>query len=105
MLADIRKLEDTGNSILWRPSNEAFDRLFGKRVVVNNDMPDQGAGNRIIAYGDFSRYRARRAGKSRVVRLNERYADTGQVGFVVIERWDGLLTDTSAVKVLRNLTS
>lgn len=53
-----------------------------------------------IAFGDFSYYWiADRQGRS-FKRLNELYAATGQVGFLVSQRVDGKLILPEAIKVL-----
>ena len=58
------------------------------------------AGNRVMAFGDYSYYWiADRQGRS-CQRLNELYATTGQVGFLASERVDGKLILSEAVKTL-----
>ena len=63
-------------------------------------MPAIAAGNKTVAFGDFSYYWiADRQGRS-FKKLNELYAANGQVGFLGCERVDGKLILTEAVKVL-----
>jgi HK97 family phage major capsid protein len=64
-------------------------------------MPSVAAGNKSIAFGDFSYYWiADRQGRT-FKRLNELYATTGQVGFLASQRLDGKLILPEAIKVLQ----
>lgn len=107
-LAPIRKLRDgesatTGN-YLWQPGLQAGvpDRLLGRVVNINQDMPDTTAGNKAVLFGDLSKYKVRLAGQTRSRRLVELFADTDQEGFVSFMRADGDLVDagTNPVKAL-----
>ena len=70
------------------------------RLARNRD-PGVGAGNKSIAFGDFSYYWiADRQGRT-FKRLNELYATTGQVGFLASQRLDGKLILPEAIKVLQ----
>ena len=72
-------------------------------VIANNTsiyVPELAAGNRVMAFGDYSYYWiADRQGRS-FKRLNELYATTGQIGFLASERVDGKLILSEAVKTL-----
>ena len=64
-------------------------------------MPTIAAGAKSIAFGDFKYYWiADRQGRS-FKRLNELYAQTGQVGFMGSQRVDGKLILPEAIKVLQ----
>ena len=63
-------------------------------------MPEIKAGARSVAFGDLGyHWIADRQGRS-FKRLNELFADTGQVGFPATQRLDGKLILPEAVKVL-----
>ena len=63
-------------------------------------MPEIGAGNKVILFGDFNSFWiADRQGRS-FQRLNELYAVTGQVGFLITQRVDGRLVLAEAMKCL-----
>lgn len=63
-------------------------------------VPDLTAGNKVMAFGDFSYYWiADRQGRS-FKRLNELYATTGQVGFLASQRVDGRLILPEAIKTM-----
>jgi HK97 family phage major capsid protein len=81
------------------------DRIEGYQYFVNQDTADFGAGNKPIAFGDFSKYIIRLVGAPEFLRLNERYADALLVGFMAFHRADGELIADNAIKVLRNPTT
>lgn len=75
------------------------EAILGQRLVNNDDMPDLGTtgspavGNQAIAYGDFSNYWQRNVMAMLLMRLVERYAELGQVGFLAFMRFDGRMVD------------
>jgi HK97 family phage major capsid protein len=55
-VASVRKLKDADGRYLWRPGmNGEGQTIFGYPVTELEDMPDIGAGNAAIAFGDFRR--------------------------------------------------
>lgn len=102
----VMKLKDSQSRPLWQPSVQAGqpDVLMGYPVIVNNDMATMAANAKSILFGDFRRYKIRRARGISLVRLNERYADNLQVGFFAFMRADGNLIDagTNPVKHYAN---
>jgi HK97 family phage major capsid protein len=103
-LVALMKLRDGSGAYLFHPSTlpGELGHILGRPVVVSSFMPDIAASATPIAYGDFKRYRIHdRVGFS-IQRLNERYADTGQVGFKGHRRVDGKLLVAEAVKTLKN---
>ena len=59
-------------------------------------------GNKTILFGDFSGYAVRVAGGINVLRMDERYADELNVGFIAYKRVDGDLISAGApLKVLQ----
>ena len=103
-LAAIKKLSfgSSDDRPLWQPSVRVGepDTLEGYPYWVNNDMASLATGQKTILFGDFSKYIVRFAGPLAAVRLNELYANNRQVGYNSFQRFDGLLTDTAAVKHL-----
>lgn len=109
VLAYVRKIrDDSGGSGLgrpiWEPSVQAGvpDLLLGYPYDINNDMASTVAtGNKTMAFGDFmSGFVVRRVSGGQLMRLTERYADYLQVGFLGFERFDSVVQDSSAVKLL-----
>lgn len=78
------------------------DRIEGYQFIVNNDMPNIGTGNTPMAFGDFNKYILRQVIDLQMMRLNERYADQLQVGFIAYMRMDGELIQPNALKLLKN---
>lgn len=88
---------------IFIPSMEAGqpDKLFGYNIYYNNDMQSSLAtGTKTLIAADFSKYVVRSAGGIQMVRLNERYMDELEVGFVSYARKDAKVIDTRAVKHL-----
>lgn len=58
-LAAVRKLKDNQGQYLWQPSYQAGqpETILGKPVVEMVDLPDIGAGEYPIIFGDWSGYR------------------------------------------------
>lgn len=62
--------KDSEGRRLWQPSMTSGtpDLIFGKPYVVNDDLPDIGAGNTPILFGDFKNYKIRDSGSLIAVR-------------------------------------
>jgi HK97 family phage major capsid protein len=106
MLADsslkvIKKIKDTTGRPLWMPYEGAVldpakknpDTIMGYQYTINQDMAAMAANAKSILFGDFDKYKIRRVMEMTLLRLTERYADVGQVGFLVFARYDGQLVD------------
>jgi HK97 family phage major capsid protein len=108
----IRKLKDGDNNYLWQPADlriGAPASFLGYPYSVNQAMDSFGDSspaedNRPVIFGAHSRYVVRRVRALVVRRLDERYAEADQVGFIGFTRADGELLDTAAVKHLRAAT-
>lgn len=111
-LKALQKLKDTAGHPLWAPpgayypgmSGPAPETILGYPYVVNNDVPVMAANAKSILFGDFSNYFIRDALDVRLLRLDERYADTLEVGFIAFQRTDGNLINagTAPVKYYQN---
>lgn len=98
----IRKLKDGNGNYIWQPSVREGepDRILNRPYRTSIYVPELAAGNRVMAFGDYSYYWiADRQGRS-FKRLNELFATTGQIGFLTSERVDGKLILSEAVKTL-----
>lgn len=100
----IRKLTASGSGdFLWGAglNGSGPDMLMGKPVVVNNDMDGLTASKKAILFGHFpSAYVWRMVSEIDIRVLNERYIDTGSVGFIAFARADGNTINSAAVKHL-----
>jgi HK97 family phage major capsid protein len=77
------------------------DKLFGFNLYYNNDMASAiTTGQKTLLAADFSKFVVRTAGGVQFVRLNERYMDELEVGYVAFARKDSKVLDTRAVKYL-----
>lgn len=102
--AYVRKLKDSNNQYLWQMAVQAGqpDRLFGVPVTINNDQDSTFVTNkRLVLFGDFSKYVVRTAGGLEVLRSDDVYFLSHQSVFLGVQRADGNLVDTTAVKYLR----
>lgn len=106
ILLAIRKLKGSGSGdYLWQSGLQdgVPDRLLGGPVTINQDMDStMSSGKKTVLYGRLSNYKIRTVGSVRMYRLEERYRDTDQDGFVALIREDGnlLTAGTAPVKVL-----
>lgn len=71
--------------------------ILGYRYVINPDAPAMAANARCVAFGDFSFYFTRRVRNMVIQRLDELYADNGQIGFKLFARMDGKFANPTAV--------
>lgn len=117
-LKSLKKLKDSQGRPLWMGYAEAG---FGQQVAqptilgysyqINQDMANIGtsgspvAGNKSILFGDFNRYIVRDVLAMELIRLEERYAEYGQVGFLMFMRADGRSLNSAAIKYFTNPTS
>lgn len=100
-LAAIRKLKDGQGNYLWAMGDiksGAPSTFLEKPYSINQAMPIIATGNKPIIFGDHGKYVVRQARDYTLLRLNERFAEALQVGFLAYNRLDGLLSDGLAVK-------
>jgi len=81
------------------------DRILGYPYMINQSMTNVlTIGEKAVLFGDFSKYVVRDVADVRLVRLDERYADLDQVGFVAFLRSDGQLLDAGTDPVKHFVT-
>ena len=100
-LKSVRKLKSTTNDYLLQPGLAAGapSTLLGSPVYIEQlDAP--ATGKVVAVYGDPMGYTVRRT-PIQVSVLNERFADTGHVGFKVALRVDAKITDSAALRSLK----
>lgn len=109
----LRKLavssDTTGDDLkpLWQASMQAGepDRLEGYPVIVNVKVDEIASYNQPVFFGDFKRYWIAEALPMKLIRLDELYAATDEVGFNVLGRWAGNMPAYSGdapIKHIRN---
>jgi HK97 family phage major capsid protein len=103
-LRTLRKVKDSEGRPLWEPSLQtgAPSTFNGRPYTINQDMPVLAAGSKSVAFGDFnSGYVVRTVKEATLVRLNERFAESLQVGFFAYDRMDAGQDDAAAYRVLQ----
>lgn len=101
ILLAVRKLKDSqGRPVFTESYREGEpDRLFGYPIFVNNSMDSTiVATKKTVLFGDFSKYIVRDALDIQVIRMDERYGEYGQVAFTALQRSDGKILVSSAIK-------
>lgn len=93
-----RTLKDFNGNYLWRDSDET---IFSKPVQIVDSMPSMGAGQKVIAFGDFSQYWLVQRFPVTLRTLREKFIMSGQIGYLGCEYLDGKLIRQEAVKVLQ----
>lgn len=100
MLADsslkvIKKLKDSQGHPLWAAGMAVAepDTILGKPYTINQDVAAMAANAKSILFGNFSKYVIRDVLGVAVRRLDERYAELGQVAFIAFTRADGRMID------------
>ena len=102
----LKKLKDSQGRPLWVPgvSMKEPDTINGYRYAINNDIAAMAASAKSMLFGDFSKYLIRDVMDVMVIRISEKYIESGQVGFLCYYRTDGRLRDagTNPIKYYQN---
>jgi HK97 family phage major capsid protein len=89
----------------WTPDPSAdkpFGKLLGYDVVINQSMPSMGASATPILFGDLQKsFLLRTDGQPSILRLNERYADTLEVGFFMYSRIGGVSLNAGVQPIVK----
>lgn len=102
ILLAIRQLKDSQNRPLYVSGlvDGMPDKLLGFDVTINQDMQATVAtATKTVLFGRMSNYKIRRVGGPRLYRLEERYRDTDQTGFIAFVREDGNLLKSATAPV------
>ena len=102
-LRELKKLRDAEGRPLWLPGIAVRepDTILGYRYVINTHMPVMEPGAKSVLFGDFSKYYIRDVMDITLVRLDEVYAEYGQVAFLAFSRHDGALLDAGTNPIRR----
>jgi HK97 family phage major capsid protein len=109
-LKALRKLKDTQGRPIFVPGYEqgnpggAPDRLLGREIIINQNMPVMAANAKSILFGDFSKYLIRDVMDTTLFRMTDSaYTLKGQVGFVAFQRSGANMVDIGgAIKYYQN---
>jgi HK97 family phage major capsid protein len=102
----IKKLKDTSGRPLFLPgiSTGTPDTILGYPFVINQSMSALGTTVKSILFGALDKYIIRDVRGIDLMRLDERFAEFGQVAFIAFARFDGNLMNagTNPVKYFIN---
>lgn len=107
-LKALRKVKDADGRPLWVPSVTVGvpSTINGKPYITDYNMDAVAAGSKSVIFGDIrAAYVVRQVQGAQVLRLVERYADYGQVGFIGFARYDAAVQDASAARYLTQKAS
>jgi HK97 family phage major capsid protein len=94
---------------LWVPSmrDAAPATLEGFPYWVNNDIAEGAASAKSVLFGDYSKFKIRKAGGPRLKTSEDIYIATDQSAIVLFQRYDSKVIDGGggAIKYLRQLSS
>lgn len=90
-LKALKKLKDADGRPIWQTSVAGGPpaTIDDYPYVINQDMAAVATGNKSVLFGDFKAYIVRDVMEIMLLRLVERYADYGQIGFLAFSRHDG----------------
>ena len=94
VLASIKKILDKFGRPLWTPGVSSGDpaTILGYQYVINQAMPVLAPSATSVVFGDLKKFTVRRVLDMSMIRLVEKYAGQGQVGFQSFMRVDSNLT-------------
>ena len=94
-LKTIKQLLDKYGRPLWVPgiAVNAPDTVLGYPYVVNQSMSQIAAGATTVLFGSLNKFLMRKVRDLSVLRLDERFADYGEVAFIAFSRIDSNLLD------------
>lgn len=101
--ANVRKLgliaAENYNPITFNGEGTMF--ILGKEVKINQDMESIATGKATVLFGDFGGYAVRTVGSVGIKRLDQRFADELNIGYLAYKRLDGnLISGGAAIKKL-----
>jgi HK97 family phage major capsid protein len=102
-MGSLRQLVDGIGNFLWQPSLQADTppTLMGRPIFWNEHMPTAASASKSLILADFKRlYMVVNKNTMSVQRLDEKYADTDEVGFYFRFRIGGSVTSPWAGQIL-----
>lgn len=107
-LKTIRKFKDSNNNYIWQMQDIRTGQpgtVWGVPYTINDDMADIGANAKSVLAGDFSKYLVRNVGQPRLIRTQELFAGTDQIGFNYFSRIEGKVLNSAAIKRITHAAS
>ena len=103
-LAVIRTLKDNNQAFIWQTGGFATGEpptILGYPVYTSEFVPQIASGNIAVLFGDFSRFIIGQRGEMIFKPLHELHALQDLTTFLMIERIDGVLSDSQAIHGLK----
>ena len=103
LLLQLMTLKDGQGNYIWKPALDIGkpDTILGRPIYTSGYMPGIAKGEKVMTFGDYSYYWVADRSSRTFKRLNERYAEFDQVGFMTTQRVDGKLILPESVKYLK----
>jgi HK97 family phage major capsid protein len=103
--AAVRKLKDSNGAYVWQAGLFAGqpDRLLGYPVEIWEQMPNVGAGNFPVAFGDFKRGYLLADRTQLRITVDANITTPGRIKYFVRRRVGGHVLDNHAVKFIRSV--
>lgn len=103
-LKALKKIKDTTGRPIWMPGLVVGQppTINGYPYVINDDVAAMAANAKSLLFGNFAKFIVRDVMAITLLRLVERYAEYGQVGFIAFSRHDSRYINTGAVKYYAN---
>jgi HK97 family phage major capsid protein len=94
-LRQLKNLLDKFGRPIWLPgiAVNAPDTILGYPYTINQQIPQIAPNAPTVLFGDLSKFVIRKVREMSILRLVERYADFGQIGFLAFSRVDSQLID------------
>ena len=102
-LAAVRKLKDNNQAFIWQAGLAAGEppTLLGYPVYTSEYLPEIASGDVAVLFGDFQKFVIGQRGEMIFKPLHELHALQDLTTFLMIERIDGVLSDSLAVAGLK----
>ena len=101
--SELHKTKYANGRYIWNPDydKDGYETFSGYRVYVTKNLDSIESGNIPVLFGCFDYFWIGDRGKRVIKRLEERYADHGQVAYISSERVDAKLVHPEAIKSLK----
>ncbi len=101
--SELHKTKYANGRYIWNPNydKDGYETFSGYRVYTTKNLDGLDSGNIPILFGCFDYFWIGDRGKRVMKRLEERYADHGQVAYISSERVDAKLVLPEAIKSLK----
>src|SRR5208337_4567930 len=103
-LSSLKQRVDKFGKPFWVPAvnEKVVDTILGYPYVINQSMAQIAPSATTVLFGSFNKFIARKVRDLSIARLDERFADYGEVAYVGFSRIDSRLVDagTHPINVL-----